>query len=249
MLYFGIPLKARKVSADWDRVTELLDNTLRSIFNQSDPDFKVFVACHDVPEVRHRDDPRLEFLPVDFAPPIFRDEQMVDKHRKREVIGSRLRAEGGGYMMFVDADDLVSNRIAAYVHRDQAPRGYVITDGYELDFARWRVRIAPRFNYLSGTMAVVKWAPEELPETPLGQETSRLRDILNCPHPTWRRVFEERGRPLKALPFRGAMYVMNTTENWSDMMQHIGPRRRLIRYVTPTSRPSAAIVQEFALDR
>jgi hypothetical protein len=38
-MFFGIPLKSKKVSSNWPRVTELLNNTLRSIFNQTDPDF------------------------------------------------------------------------------------------------------------------------------------------------------------------------------------------------------------------
>ncbi len=66
----------------------------------------------------------MEFLEVDFPPPIYRDEQIVDKHRKREVIACRLREEGGGYTMFVDADDLVSNRLVEFVHWDRAPHGY-----------------------------------------------------------------------------------------------------------------------------
>ena len=95
MLLFGIPLKSKKVSADWPRVEGLFNSTLRSIFNQTDPDFRVIVACHEVPRTPYADDPRLEIVPVDFPPPLFRDELMVDKHRKREVVAARLRGLGG----------------------------------------------------------------------------------------------------------------------------------------------------------
>ena len=94
-MYFGIPLKSKKVSASWSRVTELLENTLRSIFNQVDPDFRVFVACHEIPDVSYREDSRLEFLPVDFPRPLYRIEHYPDKYRKREVIAARIRREGG----------------------------------------------------------------------------------------------------------------------------------------------------------
>lgn len=247
MFYFGIPLKAKRVSANWDHVSSLLEDCLRSIFNQSDSDFRIFVACHDVPKVSFAGDPRLEFVVADFPPPIYRDEQMVDKHRKRELIACRLRALGGGYTMFLDADDLVSRRLVEFVHKDRAPHGYIIKDGYELDYARGEVRPAPRFNRLSGSCAIVKWSVDDLPEVPFRQESCFFRDMINHIHPTWEAVFAREGRPLTPLPFRGAMYVWNNSENWSQMMSRVGPRRRLLRLLKPTRKPTAEIATEFAL--
>lgn len=247
-MFFGIPLKSKKVSSNWPRVTELLNSTLRSIFNQTDPDFKVIIACHDLPDVIHADDSRLQILSVDFPPPLYRIDQFPDKYRKREVIAAQVRKEGGGYVMFVDADDLVSKQLVEYVHQDRSPFGYSIEEGWELDYQRRRVRWAPAFHRLCGTCAIINWHVRDLPEVPLDQHTCRFREFVNNNHPTWASVSAAEGRPLKNLPFRGGMYVINNGENATAITNDIGPRRRIVRYLTPSHRIDTKIADEFAIE-
>ena len=38
--------------------------------------------------------------------------------------------------MLTDADDLVSDKLVAYVRRDRDPNGYLVTDGYMFDAGR-----------------------------------------------------------------------------------------------------------------
>ena len=47
MIYFGIPLRSKETSNNWDKVTEFFNRTLWSVYNQTDPDFRIIVACHD----------------------------------------------------------------------------------------------------------------------------------------------------------------------------------------------------------
>ncbi len=248
MLYFGIPVASKKVLRNWDHSTKLLNDTLRSILNQTDPDLKVLVACHEVPEVSAKDDRRLEFLPVEFPPPIYRDEGIVDKHRKREVIAKRLRDLGGGYLMYVDSDDLVSNRMVDFVRSDQAPHGYILKTGYELDYARKKIRLAPRFHFRSGSCAIIKFEVEDLPEVTFAQDSCRWRDLINQRHPTWPEYMEGQGCPLKPLPFRGAMYVWNHGENLSALMGNPGRRRQIMRRLQFDRPPPADIVHEFSME-
>src|SRR5262249_8943705 len=79
MVNFIIPLKSRSVAADWALVVRMLENTLRSIFNQTVQDFRVGIACHEIPETSFDNDPRLEFICVDFPPPLSLLERNVDK--------------------------------------------------------------------------------------------------------------------------------------------------------------------------
>ncbi len=52
-----------------------------------------------------------------------------------------VRKLGGGYVMMLDADDLVSNRLVEYVLNDKDPHGYIVEVGYAYD---WKANlIAP----------------------------------------------------------------------------------------------------------
>lgn len=62
MIYFGIPLRSKKASNDWENVIRVFNRTLESVYRQTDPEFRIFVACHDIPELYGKYDSRLEFL-------------------------------------------------------------------------------------------------------------------------------------------------------------------------------------------
>jgi hypothetical protein len=247
MLYFGIPVKSRVVSADWQQVGRLLTNTLRSLLNQTSPQFKILVAHHEVPDTPYRDDPRVEFLPLELPPPLYKQEMMVDKNRKRELVAHRLRREGGGYLMYVDADDLVSNRVAQLVAEGGSPHGYVIERGYELDAASKTVRWAPRFDRLCGSSSIIHFTPADLPETPFAPGAVRLRRYMDLGHAHWSRLAQSEGRPLAPVPFPGAVYVVNTGENHSVATQNLGSRRALLRRFTPSRPVSDALRREFSI--
>ena len=246
MIYFGIPVASEKVLRDWEFSTKLLDNTLRSILNQTDPDLKIIVVCHEVPPIQVEDS-RLEIISVDFPRPIYRDEGIVDKHRKREIMACRLRELGGGYLMFVDSDDLISNRLVQFIHEDRSPHGYLLRTGYELDFAKQRVRDAREFYKRSGSCAVLNFTVEDLPETPFQSESCFFRDLINTIHPRWPEWMEAQGRPLKNLPFKGGMYVWNHGQNYSAILGMAGRRRELMRKLQRDLRPSPDIINEFSL--
>lgn len=96
MLYFGVPLRSKAASKDWDNVTRVFNRTLHSICNQTDPDFKVFVACHDIPLLDKQYDQRVEFLIADTPIPTSKKEMMLDKGWKVSMIARRIRELGGG---------------------------------------------------------------------------------------------------------------------------------------------------------
>jgi hypothetical protein len=243
---FAIPLKSRSVAADWELAVRMLENTLRSIFNQTVQDFKIAVACHEIPQTIFNGDPRLEFVVVDFLPPISLPERAVDKHRKREMALSRLRCREDAYYMLLDSDDLVSKSLVEFIERDKAPHGYVVKSGYELDLSAGVIRLAPAFHRVCGSSAVLRFRPDDIPETPLRPESRCLvRELMNHNHPTWETWLFSLGRPLAPLPFRGVTYVMNTVENLSRQKGNIGNRRKLLRMVLPARKPSQQWLHEF----
>ncbi len=246
-LLFGIPVKSRVVAKDWGMVCRLLSRTVASVLNQSVPGFRIVIAHHELPEIPYGGDPRIEFLRADFPPPLYRQEMMVDKNRKREMIAHRLRQMGGGYLMYLDADDLVSGRLAEFVLADRHAHGYVVNRGYELDHRSQTVRVAPSFDRLCGSCCILRWDVEDLPETPFAPARVRLRNYLDAGHARWAALAASEGRPLKAVPFPAVVYVTNTGENHSVVTGNIGWRRRLLRRVTPRRRIDSALRAEFAI--
>jgi hypothetical protein len=244
--FFGIPLRSKASSRNWLRVCELFRSTLSSILNQTNGDFGVIVACHDVPSVANMTDPRVEVLICAAKVPVNLNEQMTDKHLKRRMIAAKLKRLGGGYLMSVDGDDLVSNRIVAFVERDRNPYGYIINRGYEFDCVTKRVLPAPRFNRLCGSSGIFHFEAHHLPDS-ANDPSETLSDYFRN-HTEWSTVANNLGRPLKMLPFRGAMYVTNHGDNHSTQAGNVGWRRTLLRKFFIARAPDRALRQEFALD-
>jgi hypothetical protein len=243
--FFGIPLRGRATAKNWDRVCKLLDITLGSVLAQTDPDFRVLLACHDIPNVEKFADPRINVIKAEFPPILAVSQQMRDRELKRWLIGERLRVLGGGYLMMVDADDLVSNRVVEFVRRDAYPHGYILKSGYELNFATGRVHHAPRFDRLCGGCAIFHLSPDDLPSS-IGSESPCFFQLFQN-HTKWNEVAARQNRPFKVLPFRGAMYVTNNGENHSLTANNVGWRRRLIRKLIPGGPPGATLRKEFGI--
>ncbi|MGA7521121.1 MAG: glycosyltransferase family A protein [Acidobacteriaceae bacterium] len=247
MFYFGVPLKSQKLAKNWDLTVELVNNTFRSMLAQTDLNFRILLACHEPPALAMDPDPRVEILTVDFPRPIFRDEPNVDKHRKREVIAARIRELGGGVVMFVDADDLVSNRLVEYVNHNPHPHGHYVQQGYEFNAQTRAIRSCPWFYRICGSCALLNLRPEDLPQRAMEETSSRFRQLALHAHPTWPAVMASEGSPLAPLPFPAVMYVTHTGENMSDSQDPAGFRRRLLRVAFREHHPSHSLKLEFAI--
>ncbi len=251
--FFCIPLKSKRVGDDWVRVEQVLDRTLHSIFNQTDDNFTVFVACHDVPETSYSDRPNLRFLQLDH--PVLRDPELMraDRNLKMRRCAAEVRREGGGYMFGVDYDDLVSNRIVQFVRNDQDPHGYLLTTGYEGAAETGTVwclpavnRLGPAFDKCCGTCAIFRFAPEDLPERH-DDAGPHVFDRFCSNHAKWEERSLELGRPLSALPFRGAIYVVDSGMQISRWSGNRGPRMRLNEMLGRKRPMTAAERSEFGL--
>ncbi len=254
-VFFSIPLMARQSAHDWSRVVHQLEATLGSIFRQTDPHFRVLVACHDIPELSTRFDERLEFLKVPYPPVETAAKGLADGGRKRARIARRIRQLGGGYVALADADDLVSNRLVAFVRDEGHPNGYLIERGYLFDATRGQIAPFPfpdwpaPFDAACATSVIVRYSAEELPDG--SGDDCRYRRLDRDGHPAYRRYALAEGRPLLAIPFRAAVYVKGTGENLSHEAARNAPRdvvegltRGLPRHAIARSR---ALDEEFNL--
>ncbi len=214
---FGIPLIARNAAVNWPLVETLLGLTLRSLAAQTDPLFRVVLAGHDRPAIT-ADDPRITFITADWPVEAVRADNL-DSGRKKHEIASHVLAEGGGLLMFLDADDWVDRQLVEVARSTILPGtlGGYIEDGFIVDpCAKRAVRLPdPRvfaggFQRLCGSSVVARLVP--------GVPDALRRDphaVLH-EHFRWPESARELGGSAVPLSVIGA-YVTNTSVNHSEM--------------------------------
>lgn len=256
MIYFLIPLKSKHSSSNWSKVQTLLNNTLTSICHQSSDQYKIALAVHDVPDIDLPDQmkKKIELIQVQYPEPDHNlHERRIDKHYKKRHLAHYVYEQGGGNMMFVDADDFVSKKISLHVDQHPDEHGWYIADGYEYHMDSGKIKRAPKFDKFCGTCGILNLKKADLPTSvPFEGYESRDRVYLfDHGHNTWVNKFAEIGRPLKKLPFRGAMYTLNTDENTSQMNKDNkggALKRRLYRKLMPPVMNTAKVKQEFGIE-
>ena len=229
MLYFLIPFKSQSVSSDWGKVCKQLAQTLESICNQTDDNYKVLVICHDLPELRSTYK-KVRFCQVQFPPPSLPvdskdgfsiDDLHADKGRKMIYGLSIARDEKADFIMFVDADDLVNRHISAFVKTEKNPNGWVCDRGYRMDEScSWLLYPRNKFNHECGTSHILrtKFAPfPDAPDYTLGLDDYYIRRYVV--HAYVADNLSNLGHPLSSLPFFGAIYLFNDQSIYSSKIR------------------------------
>jgi hypothetical protein len=214
---FGIALMGRASARDWALVEGLLDLSLTSIRAQTDQDFRVVIAAHDLPRLRAHE-PRLTFLHVDW-PTRESEPCNADGGRKKRVIEDFVLANGGGLLMLLDADDWVDVHLVeaarATIGSDQV--GALIDGGLVTDLQSLRAAPVPHpavfareFHRICGSSSVARLQPEAVDQ--LRRNPCRVFDS----HHQWVEVAREHRAVLARLPVSGN-YLINTSENHSEV--------------------------------
>lgn len=219
MVVFVVPVKSAQISTNWKVFSVLVDRTMRSICQQTSTNFKVVVACHEIPEIDFRH-PAIEFVQVDFDPPT--DEAIravtnedprnyrnaakeADKAKKIMAGIAHARQFNPSHFMVVDADDCISKNLVEFVEKDKGhtagwyfKKGYIYNEGSRLIFLNKNT-----FNVLCGTCIMIK-----------SQYVDELLDTE--PRPLFNHDFDvlSDGTTLAPLPFPGAVYSIGNTENY-----------------------------------
>ncbi|MDR7188707.1 hypothetical protein J2Y46_001530 [Microbacterium sp. BE35] len=228
MIAFVTSLRHPQNSADYSKVESLLAETLGSICAQRNDDYIVIVVGNRPPSFKLPN--RVQFVSADFpapAPPsgpqTDRDSFLWDKGTKIGLGLLAARSYRPEYVMIFDADDYVSNRIAGHAQENPGKPGWVIDRGWIYSHATGVYRPQGDFNRACGTCHVVNFTAYDVPEH-LDLDASqdeiaaafgdRLRRILGA-HRDARTWLADAGWELEPLPFRGAVYNVDTGENHS----------------------------------
>ena len=129
---FATSLRARALAAgNWDYHVWLLERVVHSMLAQAAGDVRVVVACHDVPDTALAADSRVHFQPLNVEIPARDfDDMVADKVLKLSAGARWARSQGCQFVVFNDADDLVSNRLGEVVAANPRANGWYTTSQF-----------------------------------------------------------------------------------------------------------------------
>lgn len=228
MLAFITSMRHPDNADDYGYNEKLLEATLRSLTQQSSQDYVVFVVGNRAPSFQLPS--RVHFVEVDYAPPA----RVNGPHANREgfvrdkgsKIGAGLiaaRQYNPDWVMIFDADDFVHRDLVDFVHRHADAPGWVIQRGWIYSRARNGYRAQDGFNRTCGTSYVIPFSAYDVPNSiDVGASQQEIIDAFGDVLPnimgahrnatSWH---ASRGRELRAVPFRAAVYHVDTGENHS----------------------------------
>lgn len=255
MLAFVTSLRAKALAADWGHHVRLLDRMLASCLAQSDPRCVVVVVYHDRPETQLRD-PRLHFIHADLPiPERTFDDMTTDKGLKGTIGAEWAIREGCRFVMYADADDLVSRRLVEFVHRHPDGPGWYFPRGYRYRYGRRWVEVSLDHDLICGTCAIVRsdlltFAPDA------GFRGGRMDTFAAAGHTNYRRFMAAAGHPLTPLPFPGSVYIQHGDNTVSVLPRGPMPSLRLgaravrqqLRRLRRLRPLTPALRREFTLD-
>ena len=237
MIIFAIPLRAAETSSDWNGCITRFNQTLNSIFNQTNDSFKCIVACNEMPTLYKEYDGRLEFMLLDLPAPKEWIDMARDKFWKLTAIAVRIREiletqpdpEKGIYVMPVDADDLLNKNIAEYCVNHPDENGLVSHGGYVWKTGDKYIRKYPNLHTYCGSCNIIKMYRDDLPDKlPFpnefchdGEVARKLNEKypIRFDHNMVVELYSKAGKPFSYLPFRSTIYVRNTGDNISCINQ------------------------------
>lgn len=208
---FAVPLRSAQTSLDWNRVSRLLEATVASALASKDAEVSVLVACHEIPDIRQAGDPRVAFVTTRHKVPRSLPMQMFDKRHKKMMLTREHCRRGGGYMMLLDSDDLVSSRLAHHVLTDDNRSGYLIRQGYLHDAGSTTAEHVRHFDDLCGSSSIFYLGPEDAE----GDSFNWPLYIAVTRHQDFKILSGATPRPMAEVPFAAAMALKNNGENHS----------------------------------
>lgn len=245
MLIFLVALQSPAASKDWSRVSRLCERTLRSICQQTSDAFRVIVACNQRPDIdfTHR---ALTIVEDDFPLPQDAPGRMLDKWLKVKRCLVAAHDDGPAHIMITDADDCVHRGLAALVEANPDCHGWNFETGYLHDAGSRTVFILKKFDRYCGTSGIVRLDAQEFPRK-MSDPTEDYFVLWNG-HGVVGDYLAERGRPLRRLPFIGAIYNSDTGENHTDMcLRRWRSKKMLLKKLLYTRPLTRSMRRDFGL--
>lgn len=225
ILTFIIPVKHPENTANWKSLKLLLQDTIKSIQQQDHPAWKAVIVANegsDIPDLP----PRFEVKRVDFSPnPLYTKNiqlsqeehyQAIRLDKGRRILAGLLHAGKMGYVMIVDADDLVSRQLTSFVSNHWGENGWYLRDGYIWDDkGKFFLYKFTDFSRLCGTSHIIRADLYNIPLNFGAASDDYIRRVLGS-HIFLHADLDKSGTPLAALPFIGAIYRIGNSEAYTQ---------------------------------
>jgi hypothetical protein len=257
IITFIVPFRPKKTSNNWELHSKQLNRTLRSICAQINKEFQVIVVYTELPlfQFEHENLRYIRLPNYEVTLDELGDEEMnrfaVD-HARRVMWGvTNCLSTPTKYIMSVDADDLVSNRISFYLSKlsNDIP-GFVVKKGYVcLGNSKYLYKES-NFNLINGSSHIVKYDLIEIPNWDL-KTYSHIDFNLFTAH-GWLedRLRKQMGVILQELPFRAVMYMLNEASHSNEVNNSITLYRKngikkYIKFLTRARKLTKKKITEF----
>lgn len=208
MLVFIIPIKSPKVATSWTELSRMFERSLRSVCNQTSSEFHVIVVCHEKPQISFHH-PHVQYIEVDFPPPSSDYTEKCEDKTQKVAIGLLAAQQlQPTHIMSVDADDCISNQLAAFVNQNKESNGWYMESGYEYEEGSNKIFLKNKnFYKLCGTCNIINNRLFTLPKKNYLDGKFIGYDKFLTGHPFAKGDLALQGTPLQELPFLGTIYV------------------------------------------
>jgi hypothetical protein len=266
MLAFIVPVKPKFNSKNWDKDNRLLDRTLKSLCNQTVSQFMVYVVYHDKPNAKFNH-PSVKYIayPFSYLPgaqiedyenyakrwysSIKYAEYMFDKSKKITYGCKIAKNDGCSYIMAIDSDDLISNKIAAFVNsQGNLKSGWVVERGYVYVEGSAFLIKQKFFQHVNGSTHIVR---ADLVPIPDFNDNRLFNFNFFESHGYLRlRVQQFFKEDLEVLPFYGTVYTVNSN-NTSEIKKLFNSTsvKTLLKLLLRGQWISGAIRDQFSIYR
>ncbi len=184
MLGIVIPLKAQVAARNWHSTSAMLQQTLASLENQTDRNFRFAVVGHDCPAFLAGDD---AYVDCNFdLPPLAINgsyqnradfDRIGDKNRKIVRGLQALSHFSITHWFYLDADDLLHRDFVSTVAQFNSDEGAVFDRGYLLFARENRIMRHRRLSEICGSTSVL---PASAFEIPSGLDACALAQVPWC---------------------------------------------------------------------
>ena len=225
---FIIPLKSKKISNDWLHTSELLKQTLHSIYKQTCKDFMIVIVGHEKPEIDNFENNQCVFVesyyPLKAKPgiKIIRSsldiEWVADKMQKLYLGFIKLQLSQPDYYMVLDADDILHKDFIQHIVERKNPNGYLVKKGFQYFQSDNRVIKNYHIEKICGSTTILhKSIAFDVNKIDKNDFGVLLWNQLS--HEQMESHFEKCGRPLQEIPFFSVLYTLNHGQNASDQFR------------------------------
>ena len=238
IIVFLIPFASRNLRTNWTTVCNYLQQTIRSIRNSANQNYRVIVAGNEEPPLEKGCDDKVHFLPVNNQFPSHLAARAAHRSDKVAKIGAAWTYAKSKwqpkYVMKLDADDLISSRLIGWLDANGTETGYLIRHGWLWHSgARYIIQRTEYLDRVCGSCLIIRTDVAdragpfltEAEGVALGPASSSfaMRDhyslvpgsgtttlLLNDSHQRYAAQFSYLGYRLHTLPFGGVVYRVSS---------------------------------------